>query len=474
MKFRVYKNCLFSVSLLCTFSHAGQPLTLVPGQAITILPAEHLSAFPFPQGQDESVELTTKLDSLQPGPSIDLWTRIRSGFALPELNTPLVRKHELWYTARPDALARITARSRRYLFYIVEEIERRGMPMEIALLPIVESAFDPMALSHAQASGLWQFIPSTGKLYGLEQTWWSDYRRDVLAATNGALDYLQKLQRMFNGDWQLALAAYNWGEGSVLRAQAKNRARRKATHYTALAMPKETRHYLPKLQALKNIVLGPERFGVALIDIPNSPYFRTVTVPPALDVKLAAEWADLPIDEFLTLNPAHKRPVIASNAPQTLLVPYDKADLFYAKLEWYDRPLVSWQPYQLSQDEKLATIADKFSISEQELKTANGINQRSILPAGYTILVPLHDTATDRIGNLQPSAFTPLPPEYTAKTHVVKRGETLGGIAKRYGVPIAELKTWNRLRSNTIRAGMKLRLALTAPSSSQSSRRAHR
>ena len=238
-----------------------------------------------------------------------LWQRIRNGFGLPDIASPLVREQEEWFANRPDYIKRTVARSSRYLYYIVEEVEKRGMPSEIALLPIIESAYNPVAYSRAHASGIWQFIPSTGKLYGLQQNFWYDGRRDVMAATNAALDYLEKLYDMF-GSWDLALASYNWGEGAVARAIAKNLAKGLPTDYQSLTMPNETRYYIPKLQAVKNIIANPAQYGIELAEVPNQPYFVAVTTTKHIDVKLAAKLADVPLDEFVSLNPGYSRPVI--------------------------------------------------------------------------------------------------------------------------------------------------------------------
>ncbi len=229
----------------------------------------------------------------------DLWERIRRGFTLTDLDTPQVKQAEDWYASRPDYMARMVERSRRYLYYIVIEVEKRGMPLEAALLPMIESAYNPMAYSTSRASGIWQFMPSTGKSYGMKQTWWLDERRDVVAATDGALDYLQKLYAEF-GDWYLALAAYNWGEGSVRRAIAANQKRGLPTDYLSLPMPAETRNYVPKLQAVKNIVRDPEAYELELAPIPDAPYFTVVRTTRKMDVKIAAELAEMPLEQFLS------------------------------------------------------------------------------------------------------------------------------------------------------------------------------
>ncbi|MFN3885046.1 MAG: transglycosylase SLT domain-containing protein, partial [Rhodocyclaceae bacterium] len=242
-------------------------------------------------------------------PPNDLWQRIRRGFGMPDLHDPLVAEWQSWYLNRPGMLRRIFERGRRYLYHIVEELEKRGMPTEIALLPMVESAFDPRAVSRARAMGIWQFIPSTGKNFNLDQNWWVDERRDIIASTDAALAYLQKIYEM-HGDWHLALASYNWGEGAVARAIAKNQAKGLPTDYASLTMPAETRNYVPKLQALKNIIAQPELFGIYLPPIPNRPYFETVKKPERIDVALAAKLAGISVEEFVALNPAYHRPVI--------------------------------------------------------------------------------------------------------------------------------------------------------------------
>jgi membrane-bound lytic murein transglycosylase D len=264
----------------------------------------------------------------------DLWQRIRNGFAMRELDSKLIANHEKWYARHPDYVTRMSERSQRYLYYITAEVERRGMPSEIALLPIIESAFNPGANSVARASGIWQFIPSTGKHFGMEQNWWYDGRRDIVGATNGALDYLQKLHDQF-GDWELALAAYNWGENAVARAQAKNRKRGKPTNYASLTMPRETRNYVPKLLAIKNIVNDPSRYGLTLSRVPDEPYFAEVKPPRPIDVKLAAELAEISMEEFVALNPGHNRPVILQDSADVLLLPVDKVVTFLARLVKY-------------------------------------------------------------------------------------------------------------------------------------------
>jgi membrane-bound lytic murein transglycosylase D len=394
----------------------------------------------------------------------DLWSRIRAGFAMREIDSPLVQRHEAWYLNRPEYVERMIDRSRRYLYHIVEEVEKRGMPTEIALLPMIESAFNPVAYSRMRAAGMWQFIPSTGRRYGLQQTWWYDGRRDVLAATDAALDYLQALHDMF-GDWELALAAYNWGEGAVQRAIAKNRRAGKKTNYMSLKMPKETRNYLPKLQAVKNIVANPELFKLALATVPNRPYFAVVNVPSHIDMAMAAKLADVPLEEFRYLNPGHQRPVITPVANRHLLVPIDKVDVFQSNLESNEQPLVTWQTYQLKKSEQLEQVAEKFDISVERLKDVNGLTNRKRVRPGQMLLVPVGDDAQTNLDETYLSTDFQAPADDYHKRVIyrVKSGDTLSSIARRYGTSVARLKDWNGLRSNMVRTGQRLTIWQEAP-----------
>jgi membrane-bound lytic murein transglycosylase D len=265
-------------------------------------------------------------------PPRDIWERIRRQFAMPLLKSPLVDRQINWYLSRPEILRGILQRSRRYLYHVVSELERRNLPTELALLPMVESGYSPHALSSAQASGLWQFIPETGKRYQLAQTNSYDARRDVVASTRAALDYLQFLYDLF-GDWHLALASYNWGENAVAAAVERNRTRGRPVTYDTLSMPEETRLYVPKLQALKTIIANPESFGIDLGAIPNEPYFAEVENSKNLDLKLAAKLAEMPLDEFIALNPAFNGKAISSGDRSMILLPVSKVDTFKANLQ---------------------------------------------------------------------------------------------------------------------------------------------
>jgi membrane-bound lytic murein transglycosylase D len=415
-------------------------------------------------------DVSAVLESL-PAPADDLWVRIRKGFAIPAIEGPEVAKWQEWYAARPDYVARMIDRSRRYLYYIVVEVEKRDMPLEIALLPMVESAFNPQAVSVSRASGIWQFMPSTGNLYGMKQTFWMDSRRDVVAATEGALNYLQKLHDQF-GDWQLALAAYNWGEGNVARAVAKNEKAGRPADYASLAMPDETRNYLPKLQAVKDIISDPDRFGVDLGDIPDAPYFAVVKTTKKMDVKRAAELAEMSVDEFMYLNPHHNRPVIAGADEYTILLPIDKAELFAAKLELSDQPLVSWRAYRLRPGETLPQVAARFGMPVESLRAVNGIGPRSKVPAGHLLLVPAAQPTEADADALTHAVFTTVPQGRTFY-YRVKRGDTLAGVADRYGVSTRDIKGWNGLAKDTLQSGQTLRITSDyAPNVAKSKRAA--
>jgi len=375
-------------------------------------------------------------------PPADLWQRVRQGFAVPDIDGPLVREKMAYYAARPDYLQRVFDRSRLYLFHIVEELEKRGMPTELALLPMVESAFNPMAYSRAHASGLWQFIPGTGRRWELEQNWWYDGRRDIVDSTNAALDYLAYLYEMY-GDWQLALASYNWGEGAVARAIAKNRAAGKPTDFAHLSMPMETRHYLPKLQALKNIILNPEPLGIALEPIPNQAYFATYTRLRDIDVQLAAKLAEMPVDEFVALNPGFSRPLIRASVTPRIVLPADKIDVFHENLEKLDeQSLVSWKSYTPRRGESFESIAKKYGMSVGQLKEVNGIAPRN-RAVPRLMVVPVSSHAAEGMEKLPIMYAPPIPVTYRRIYHTVQPGETLASIGRRVGISLEDMKRLN-------------------------------
>jgi membrane-bound lytic murein transglycosylase D len=366
----------------------------------------------------------------------NIWHRVRAGFRLPSIDGALVTRQENWYVSNPDYVARMAERSGHFLYHVMEKVEQRKMPAEIALLPMIESAYNPTAYSRAHASGMWQFIPSTGKIYGLRQNFWYDGRRDVLAATDAALDYLQKLYDQF-GDWTLALAAYNWGEGAVSRAIARNQAKGLPTNYESLAMPLETRNYVPKLQAVKNIVANPGRYGLVLPDIPNRPYFATVSTSRHIDVKLAATLAEMDLEDFRFLNPAHNKPVIKADGSETIVLPLDRVEAFHRNLQAHDQPFVTWQTYTLKRHDEPAAVAKKHGITLAQLKEANGITGKKKFVPGQTLLVPLKSGAEPNLPDLPAPKITQARYRRAAACYVVGSS----GVKKRVQCAPSKKKT---------------------------------
>ena len=381
-------------------------------------------------------------------PPVDIWERIRRGFAMPDLESELVRDREQWYAARPDYMLRMTERSRRYIHYIVEELERRNMPTELALLPFIESAFNPEAVSSAKAAGMWQFMPATGKYFDLKQNLFRDERRDIMESTRAALDYLQKLYGMF-GDWHLALAAYNWGEGSVSRAQTRNKARGLPVGYTDLQMPNETRYYVPKLQAVKNIVAQPQLFNVQLPLIHNHPFFKTVAIERDIDVAVAARLAEVKLEDFKALNPQMNRPVILAAGTPQILLPWDNATIFERNLQRHaDRPLATWTAWTAPRTMKVDEAAQQVGMPAAVLRSANNIPGGMLLKAGSTLLVhrkgALDNDVTERIAD---NAQLSLAPEVVLRRVSIKarKGDTLASLGARHGVTATNLASWNKL-----------------------------
>jgi len=320
-------------------------------------------------------------------PSSNLWIRIRDGFEMEPMNTPLEIEQVRWLSARPDYVNRSMLRSSRYLFYIVQEVNARKMPTEIALLPFVESAFVTHAKSSAKAMGLWQFMPATGKDFRLTQNVFRDERRDVLQSTDAALDYLQRLYKQF-GSWDLALAAYNWGEGNVSKAQKRNLAAGLPTNYLSLKMPNETRNYVPKLMAYRQIVLDPQAYGIVLPELENHPYFVAVDVGSDIDVALVIKLSEIRDDEFYSLNPSFNKPVILSNANQQILLPFGHAEIFQENLKKYTLPLSSWTAVRISKTESVDMAAKTLGVNAEALREVNGIPKGMRIRAGSTILIP--------------------------------------------------------------------------------------
>ncbi len=318
-------------------------------------------------------------------PPANIWERIRSGYGMADIDSAQFTAQLRFYGNKPQFIARVSERSGPYLYHVVAQLEKRKMPLELALLPFVESAFNVNAKSTAKALGMWQFIPSTGRLYDLQQNAFFDERKDVIASTDAAINYLSKLYAQF-GDWHLALAAYNCGEGCIGRAISRNLKAGKGITFTDLKIPRETQAYVPKLLAIKTIIASPERFGVHLPVLENQPYFEKIVQEKDLDISLAAKFADIPLDEFKILNPQFNRPIITAGT--TLLLPIDKVETFLAQSRVYTGQLSSWTALVLSTPQRLIDLASKLKIDPINLALANNLAPNAKLRGGSTLVVP--------------------------------------------------------------------------------------
>ncbi len=378
-----------------------------------------------------------------------IWFRINNGYKMKERPSRRIRNFEKWYSQRPEYVERMIERSEKYLFYVVGEVEKRNMPMEIALLPMIESAYNPISTSRKKAAGMWQFIPATGRVYGLEQNWWLDNRRNVVKSTNAALNYLEKLHKEF-GTWELALASYNAGEGRIRRAIKRNRRNKKSTGYYSLRLPKETKNYVPKLFAMKNIIGNPRKYGLNLPKIKNQPYFEYVEINKNIDTQLVTRLAEISIEEFQLLNPQHKRPVInVKNAPQKINLPCQNIHIFNYNFHNYDKPLSNWNAYKPKKKESVAQVAKKFGIDRKILIQVNRLGRRKSFRRNSTILIPNKDAITTYF----PTNVNELYNYSSITTHKVSSGETLSHISDKYNISVRDIKEFNELRSDRIIIG---------------------
>lgn len=413
----------------------------------------------FPSLDDEPKSVVVASPEPSPPEEISVWSRIRAGLRLPPVDSTLTEQHEQWFIENAEFREALFDRAKLYLYYIVDEVEKRGMPMEIALLPAIESAYKPYAYSRARASGLWQFIPSTGRLYGLKRSWWYDGRRDVIASTRAALDYLQKLHNDFNGDWQLALAAYNAGEGRVMRAVEWNRRRGLPTDFVHLRhLKRETRYYVPKLMAMANIVSHPDRFGIQLPDIPNEPYFARVEADSQVDLGVIARLTGMDVDDLHYINPGYIRRATDPNGPHHILVPVDKKDAVVAGLsELPEDQRVQWLHHRVRHGDTLYDIARRYHLTVSAIKTANSLRGNT-LRIGQNLMLPISAST------VSPSRGGAAPVRIAARSdepiiHRVRRGETLSSIARRYNVLVRQIAEWNLMRPNDIlHLGRKLKI----------------
>lgn len=468
-KHALFKSALVAASLFLVASCSSTPDKAAETTASPTIQSAKLKKHrhtPWQQSYEDELEttLSTLPDSsvstkkvLPPVATNDVWHRIRGGFVISDYETlePETKRHLGWFVEHPDYVARVVERARPYLYHIVEEVEKRGMPMEVALLPVVESGFKPHAYSKSHASGLWQFIPGTGTVYGLEQNWWYDGRRDVIQSTRAALDYLQKLYNDF-GDWQLALAAYNCGEGTVGRAIKRNQELGLATDFWSLDLPSETSAYVPKLMAVSHMVKFPERYDISLSPIDNSPYLGVVNAGSQIDLALAAEMADISEDELHLLNPAFNRWATAPDGPHDLVLPLSQIGIFkdaLAKMPANKR--VSWARHRIQRGESLSGIANRYNTTVSVIKRANQLSSNQIR-AGSHLLIPVSS------GQLSNTALAQAAPTTRAaqqkKTfYTVKSGDTWWDIARKHELDVGVLTSWNKKTArDVLQPGQKL------------------
>ena len=413
--------------------------------------------------QSQSVTLTEK-DPEQLAASCsephDLWSRVRDGFQLSQHYHTRMDKELKWYASHDSYLDRMTQRATPYLHMIVEEAERRGVPTELTLLPVVESAYQPFAYSHGRAAGLWQFVPGTGRRYGLSQTWWYDGRRDVVASTKAAFDYLEYLHRYFDGDWLHALAAYNSGEGTVKKAIARNKRKGKPTDYWSLDLPKETEGYVPKLLAISTLVANPPAQGVILASVPDAPYLGSVDVGSQIDLDLAAELSGITLEDIYRYNPGFNRWATDPNGPHRLLVPIEKVEEFKSALaEYPENERITWERHKIKNGEVLGVIAENYRTNVELIRKVNRIKGNNIR-AGQTIIIPVARTnlsryqlsSSQRLKSIQNREHEGQRVEYR-----VQEGDTLWEIARKYDVGVQQLAKWNGMAPrDPLRPGIRL------------------
>lgn len=386
--------------------------------------------------------VSTDVDSAQ---NSDLLQRMRAGFTFPEFRSKTVKNQEHWNATHKTFLDSLFKRATPFLFHIVEEIDKRGLPMELALLPAIESSFKPNAVSHSGAGGLWQFIPSTGREFGLRQDWWYDGRRDALASTNAALDYLTLLSKRYDGDWFLALAAYNAGPGTVSRAIRNNKKKGKGVRYQDLKLRLETRRYIPKMIALKNIINDPEKYGVTLPFISNEPHFEVVKLNGQIDLQKFAHDAGIEPSVLNHLNAGFKRWATSPDGPHHLLIPLNaNGDVNYAEIAVQKAPAINYQNHNIAKGDSLSSIAHKYGVSISSLRTSNNLKGNNIR-AGKDLFIPVPKAATVRNSNSRPVQSINTP-----QVHTVRKGDTLWSISRRYNINMNSLMTWNNLSKKQV------------------------
>ena len=462
----------------CAHAPAERPrvLTVQPAAADSPPPATAPdSSYPEasvpPSGQvpteaPEAPAEPAPVAGITPAQYADLFDRMRNGFKLETTQNKAIEQQLNWFVNNPDYLERSFGRSELYLYHIVAELEARGMPLEIALLPIVESAFEPYAYSRAAASGLWQFIPDTGSRFGLKQDWWYDGRRDVVESTRAALDYLQSLHDEFNGDWLLAIAAYNCGEAAIERAVELNQTAGRPIDFWSLKLPKETKAYVPKLLAMRRLVADPESLGLVISPIPNQPYFARVETKGQIDLKVAAEVAGVTSEEVYELNPAYHRWATDPSGPHFLLLPVDGAQVFTQNIgQLTDDERMRSMHYRVGRGDSVSSVARRFHTTPNVIRELNDV-PAGALTVGMDLRVPSANTelpakvmlAAARVDGRVRGMRRP-----HVHIHVARAGDSLWGIARRAGMDVNTLASMNGMHpSDTLKAGQRIKLS--APS----------
>lgn len=372
-------------------------------------------------------------------PQADLWDRVREQLTFQNLENRRIAAERTWYENNPDYLARVTARAEPYLFYVVEEIERRNMPMEFALLPVMESAYDPFAYSHGRAAGLWQIIPGTGRYLGLTQDWWYDGRRDLRASTDAALDYLTQLNKAFDGDWLKALAAYNAGQRRVQRAETKNRNKGRSDDFWELSLPQETRNYVPRLLALSDVVADPERYGIQLSAVSNAPHFAVVDTGSQIDLAQAAQLAGINLKTMYLLNPGYNRWATSPKGPHELLLPVASSAEFESNLAVMDQDQrIQWTRYQVRPGDTLSQIAQRFNTQSAVIRQVNNLSNNNTIVTGKTLMIP-----TAQPIEVTALALASREPMVRKLGYRVRNGDSLARIAGKFNITVDEIVGWN-------------------------------
>jgi len=450
------RHGLFAVGTIWLAACAHRP-TVAPVRERIVVPESSSSTSAAPPAADTgatpSMTMPREWQHHHGEDYDDLFDRMRAGFAFDEVQEPAIDQQLAWFEHNPEYLDRVFQRGQRYLYHVITEVEARGMPTEFALLPVVESAYEPFAYSVSRASGLWQFIPATGVRFGLRQNWWYDGRRDVIESTRAALDYLQELHDEFNGDWLLAIAAYNVGEAWVERAIASNAAAGRPTDFWHLNLPAETRAYVPKLLALKRMMAEPERYGLAFAPIPNEPYFAVIDTDSQIDLKVAAQLAGTSYDELVALNPGYNRWATDPGGPQRMLVPIDQADAYEAALKALppeDR--VRYVVHEVGKHETLPMIAKRYGTSAAVIAKLNELPGARVTP-GESLKIPeIGARLPDKVLIAAARIDQPETDEGGRKQHQivyrVRAGDTLFSIARRNNMQVSALARLNNMGSS--------------------------